>query len=334
MPVKAQILVVDDDPQQREMLAGLLGDMGYRARSCANGKEALAHVEAGGVDVVLTDLRMPGLSGLDILKQARALNPRVDFVLLTAFGTIETAVDAIKSGAYDESAVGRSDRYGPHALTLLGDTLLDLNRGEEARRAYERALAGDPTSIRARMGLGYLHYTRGDLKEADQEFARAQSEAAKVDASNEAEPLFFRGVVAEERQRLESALHFYLKAIERDRELAPYRLALAALYERMEQPKKAVRAYKAAARMDRSDALPCLQAGLLLSEMRRGKAALEQLEEAIRRDRSLADAHLAAGTVHQDLLGRPKDAIRCYERYLEVGGNDPRVPGWIEELGG
>ena len=99
--MKAQILVVDDDPQQREMLAGLLGDMGYHARPCANGKEALSHVEAGGVDVVLTDLRMPGLSGLDILKQARALNPRIDFVLLTAFGTIETAVDAIKSGAYD-----------------------------------------------------------------------------------------------------------------------------------------------------------------------------------------------------------------------------------------
>jgi len=99
--VKSTLLVIDDDPQQREALAGLLEDLGYRARPCASGEEALSAIEAGGVDAVLSDLKMPGMSGLDVLKAARRVNPRVDFVLLTAHGTIETAVEAIREGAYD-----------------------------------------------------------------------------------------------------------------------------------------------------------------------------------------------------------------------------------------
>ena len=99
--MKASLLVVDDDPQQREMLAGLLQDMGHEARPCADGEAALALIEAGGIDAVLTDLKMPGMNGLDLLRRARGVNPRVDFILLTAHGSIETAVAAIKDGAYD-----------------------------------------------------------------------------------------------------------------------------------------------------------------------------------------------------------------------------------------
>ena len=101
MAVKGELLVVDDDPRQREMVAGLLDDLGYRARPCAGADEALSALEAGGVDAVLTDLRMPGRSGLDLLKEVRRVNPRVDVVLLTAHGSIETAVEAIREGAYD-----------------------------------------------------------------------------------------------------------------------------------------------------------------------------------------------------------------------------------------
>jgi len=101
MPAGISLLVVDDDRQQREMLAGLLGDLGHDARACPDGATALRAVEAGGVDAVLSDLRMPGMSGLELLARARAANPRVEFVLLTAHGTIETAVEAIKAGAYD-----------------------------------------------------------------------------------------------------------------------------------------------------------------------------------------------------------------------------------------
>jgi len=97
----ARVLVVDDDPQQREMLAGFLDDVGHSVRPCATGEEALARLAQGGVDLVLTDLKMPGLTGLELLKRAKALNPRVDFILLTAHGTIEIAVEAIRAGAYD-----------------------------------------------------------------------------------------------------------------------------------------------------------------------------------------------------------------------------------------
>jgi len=101
VPLKAHVLVVDDDPQQRDMLAGFLEDLGHSVRPCADGEQALAQIERGGVDIVLTDLKMPRLSGLELLKRGRAANPRVDFILLTAHGTIETAVEAIREGAYD-----------------------------------------------------------------------------------------------------------------------------------------------------------------------------------------------------------------------------------------
>ena len=93
--------MVDDDPQQREMLAGFLGDVGHSVQPCASGEEALERLAEGGVDLVLTDLKMPGLTGLELLERAKALNPRVDFILLTAHGTIEIAVEAIRAGAYD-----------------------------------------------------------------------------------------------------------------------------------------------------------------------------------------------------------------------------------------
>ena len=97
----ATLLVADDDPQQRDMLAGFLEDLGHRVVACKDGTEALQRIERGGIDVCLSDFRMPGLTGLELLRRGRAANPRVDFVLLTAHGSIETAVDAIRDGAYD-----------------------------------------------------------------------------------------------------------------------------------------------------------------------------------------------------------------------------------------
>ncbi len=133
MPVTASLLVVDDDPRQREMLAGLLEDMGHRARACEDGAAVLSAIEAGGVDAVLTDLKMPGMDGLELVRAAKGVNPRVEFVVLTAHGTIETAVAAIKDGAYDFLL----KPIDPDALELVVQRLIEkqaLTREVDALR--------------------------------------------------------------------------------------------------------------------------------------------------------------------------------------------------------
>jgi two-component system, NtrC family, response regulator HydG len=95
------ILIVDDEPSNRAALARLLGREGFQVEQAEEGREALERLRAGGVALVLADLKMPGLDGLDLLRAGRALDNEVEFIVMTAYGTVEVAVEAMKEGAYD-----------------------------------------------------------------------------------------------------------------------------------------------------------------------------------------------------------------------------------------
>src|SRR3989442_1624093 len=97
----ATLLIADDDPGLRQSLERTLTREGYCVILASDGNAALERLQGGGVDLVLTDLKMPGLSGIELLRAAKAIAPDVDVILLTAFGTIEEAVKAMKDGAYD-----------------------------------------------------------------------------------------------------------------------------------------------------------------------------------------------------------------------------------------
>jgi len=97
----ATLLVADDDPGLRESLERTLTREGYTVALASDGRAALERLQSGGVDLVVTDLKMPGLTGLELLRAAKAIAPDVDVILLTAFGTVEEAVKAMKDGAYD-----------------------------------------------------------------------------------------------------------------------------------------------------------------------------------------------------------------------------------------
>jgi DNA-binding NtrC family response regulator len=96
----ARILVVDDEESLRRVLQVQLENRGYETSLAKNGQEALAILTESPHDLVLTDLRMPGLSGLELLKRIREHHQGTEVILLTAFGTIENAVEAMQSGAY------------------------------------------------------------------------------------------------------------------------------------------------------------------------------------------------------------------------------------------
>src|SRR5262245_50857879 len=97
----ATLLVADDDPAVRESLDRVLTREGYTVVLAPDGQAALERLQTGGIDLVLSDLKMPGLTGLELLPRAKAVAPEVDFIMLTAFGTVEEAVKAMKDGAAD-----------------------------------------------------------------------------------------------------------------------------------------------------------------------------------------------------------------------------------------
>jgi len=97
----ARLLVVDDEPTQREMLSSILERAGYRVTVAADGREAVAKLEGRHYDLMLTDQKMPEMDGLELLDRARSQIPDLPVVLMTAYGSVSTAVDAMKRGAAD-----------------------------------------------------------------------------------------------------------------------------------------------------------------------------------------------------------------------------------------
>ncbi len=96
-----RILAVDDEPNMRRLLEISLRQAGYQALSAANGKEALEKLKEEQVDLVVSDLHMPGMNGLELLKQMRSEGELMPFIMVTAQGEISTAVEAMKLGAAD-----------------------------------------------------------------------------------------------------------------------------------------------------------------------------------------------------------------------------------------
>jgi two-component system response regulator HydG len=133
---KVRVLVADDEASARSGLASLLRDEGFEVVLAEDGTQALAKVEETAPDVLVTDLRMPGLDGIELLTKARAIHPDLIVVLMTAFADVETAVKAMQEGA-------------EHYLTKplqIEELVLVLRRALE-----RRTLAHEATELRARL---------------------------------------------------------------------------------------------------------------------------------------------------------------------------------------
>jgi DNA-binding NtrC family response regulator len=96
---RGRVLIVDDEANARDALAELLDDAGYSVSTAADGRTGLLQIEQVDPDVILTDLKMPGMDGLSLIERGRPVAPHATFIVMTAFATIDTAVKAIKLGA-------------------------------------------------------------------------------------------------------------------------------------------------------------------------------------------------------------------------------------------
>ncbi len=100
-PPPGRILIVDDEPAMRATLDEILSGEGFEVMTAAGGEAALATLRQEPVDLMLLDLRMPGMSGLEVIEQAQKIAPDTVVVMLTAYGTLESAISAMRQGAFD-----------------------------------------------------------------------------------------------------------------------------------------------------------------------------------------------------------------------------------------
>ena len=96
-----QILIVDDEPLIRKSLYEILRIDGYRVQMAASGEEALDILEKNEIDIVVTDFKLPKISGLQLLQEIKSRTPKAEVILITGYGSIESAVEAMKKGAFD-----------------------------------------------------------------------------------------------------------------------------------------------------------------------------------------------------------------------------------------
>jgi DNA-binding NtrC family response regulator len=97
----ASILIVEDEPRMRRLLEISLGEDGHSVHSAGDAESGLLHLRKEAVDLVVTDLKLPAMNGLEFLQEGKRLNAALPFIVMTAYGSVETAVDAMKAGASD-----------------------------------------------------------------------------------------------------------------------------------------------------------------------------------------------------------------------------------------
>ena len=99
--MKGHILIADDEALYRQLLSSRLGRAGYHLSEAADGEAALECARNGGVDLALVDIKMPGIDGIEVLERLKQLDPQVEVVILTGHGNVDTAIAAMKLGAFD-----------------------------------------------------------------------------------------------------------------------------------------------------------------------------------------------------------------------------------------
>jgi len=142
MNKSASILVVEDEEKMRELLQKILLTEGYLVQTASNGSAALSMIEEHSFDIVLTDVKMPGLGGIELLKAVRGISKKTYVIIMTAFGTIDSAVEAMKQGAYDYI----SKPFKMDEIRILMNKILD-----------EKALRHEVNSLRREVNRRYQY---------------------------------------------------------------------------------------------------------------------------------------------------------------------------------
>ena len=144
MVAPAKILVVDDEEQIAQLLAGILRSDGHDAQYVTDGEAALERLRGGGFDLLMTDLRMPRMDGMRLIREAKGVDPDVDALVMTAYASTDTAVSALRTGVTDYLSK-------PFGLEQVRESIgKALRAREERRRRKEEVSATREENLRLR----------------------------------------------------------------------------------------------------------------------------------------------------------------------------------------
>lgn len=141
--MEGRVLLVEDDPRVLRLLEDLLVHDGYTVLTATDGEEGLRTFQSGAIDVVVTDVKMPKMDGLEMMKAVKALDKDVEVVVLTGYGTLEMTIDVLRNGGYDflKKPDEIPQRIRPTVQRALERRYLGL-KNQELVRALEEANAG------------------------------------------------------------------------------------------------------------------------------------------------------------------------------------------------
>jgi signal transduction histidine kinase len=229
------VLLVDDEKQILNILAEMLDAVGISVHTCNSGDEALAYLADHSVEVLVSDLRMPAMNGLELLGKARLLDPDLQTVILTGFGDMKSAVEALRAGAYDylskpidAERLIQTLKIGTDQRRLTIENRMLIENLMEAGRLKTDFLHGMSHEIRTPLGhiTGFaeiLEQTIEGLNEKQQRYLNNIQAAAKrllgmfddmlqyADMSTEAElqlsPVLVSDLIRQVRSTLADAIH-------------------------------------------------------------------------------------------------------------------------------
>jgi len=169
MKRKAKVLVVDDEAIIRQSLHDWLNDAGYEVFTAENGPQAVEIIEREGLRIVIADLVMPGMDGIELMKRAKEISPDIEVIIITAYGSIPTAFTAIREGAYDYI----EKPFCPERAEVLIEKLVERQRLIKENLALQQKLEARSIPMEKNLRqvernhiLSVLAQTKGNYTEA------------------------------------------------------------------------------------------------------------------------------------------------------------------------
>jgi|SRR5215813_15474158 len=205
---QVRILVVDDERNIRNNLGMVLEAEGYKVDTASNGDDALLRVKEGRYDIAFVDIQMPKMDGLELLRYLKGLRPKMPVVMLTAYGTVSRAVNAMKLGAVDFL----EKPFEPKGIRVLCQEIL------------ERQKIGASGTVDELLHLAELARERKAFTEV-----RVYLKIAMTRDLSRPEPYYQLAELCENEGRVNHAVHYYYMALEAQPMFEPAREALKRL---------------------------------------------------------------------------------------------------------
>jgi len=163
--MKSNILVVDDEPVARQSMTDILKLEGYNVASAPNGQSAVEYVRTHPVDLMIVDLRMPGMDGLEVIQVINQVSPETEIVLLTAFGSTETAIQALRLRIHDYLLKPASP----------AQVIASVKKGLTRRSARLRLRGGSSDAIDADDGVSVITLKDGTIVDLSRRQIRSKN---------------------------------------------------------------------------------------------------------------------------------------------------------------